>query len=218
MSNLKKLKVAVIETPLGKRRMTFRPVEDKTIIEGTNEQLIGGEYLCDVHCPYGKVCQYLPDPRHPENKEYKFCDLCAELGDRAGDEENEDYSIFRTMVPCDGEIERVFGEDMPKIMDILMEANPMYSLNQIIDAVCPGFCEFYDGEHSQCGAHNSLCILSGLWKGAHIDKSIPQLDILDSTREEIQKESEEAAQKRREERIKELKEEKERLDKESKGL
>lgn len=206
MSNLlKKLKKAVINTPFGKKTIVFRPVEDTMEVEGS--EVIGATYLCDFHCPYGKVCQYLPDPRNPENKEYKFCDLCAELGDKAMDEEGIDYSLFRTMVPCEGEIERVFGEDIPSITDIILKANPMYSLSSIIDKVCPGMCEFYDPEHSQCGCDNPLCILTGLWKGSKDStKGVNVLEISDDDVQRITKETEEAAEERRNRAIKESKE------------
>lgn len=150
---MKKIKRVEVNTPKGTRLFTMRP---------TTDELEEGELFCDSICPYGaNVCTRLPDPRYPENSDLCFCDFCDSLG--------ETDASCSSMVPLDGEIERVFP-DFPDIIKILGEEDPLIKVGEVIDSVCAGGCDLYNKDHSGCTAENSLCILKQILKDKNFGK------------------------------------------------
>lgn len=153
--NVKRLKSITVDTPSGKKTITMVPVlvnfdEDKIAITDT---------FCSTCCPYGSICGKLKDPRDPNNGK-TLTDWCNEISFTDDSLENtNDYAI---MHPMEGEIERLYDEESSPFKQLL-QLNPVVNLNTFIDNVCPGFCDKYNKDHSNCGLDNDFCICRGLF-------------------------------------------------------
>lgn len=144
---MEKLKRVKIMTPEGEKYITYRPVENINV-----DQL-----LCDSECQYGKVCGKIPDPRKPENEEYCFTDFCNSLGE--GDGESDKLTL---MVPMEGELENIF-KDRKDILQIIVGKDPIIKLSEAIEKCCPGMCDMYNSEHTECKLDNRMCIFRNLF-------------------------------------------------------
>ena len=147
--SIKKLKKCKVTTPKGDRFLTFRPVSADIPLD---------QLICDAECPYSKVCDKLPDPRNPEDKDLCFMDFCGNLGDEESSQELGD------MVPVDGTIEEALS-DFPDIFQILIERNPVVRLKKIVDNFCSTWCDVYQSDYSMCCSENKSCIMNELFLG-----------------------------------------------------
>ena len=152
---IKKLKTVKVQTPKGTVELQFRPGE--RFLNQSQDETIS---ICDLDCPYAKICGHLPDPEYPD--ELKFNDLCTRIGDVAETQEDMDIKYYH---PVEGTIENELGEIFPEILEVIKEKNPLFRLDTIIDRICPGMCEDYNREHTNCGKKNILCILTDLFIG-----------------------------------------------------
>lgn len=143
---MEKYRRVLVETPKGKRYLTYRPVN----VENATD------LICETHCPYKNVCDKIKDPRNLENSELTFLDFCSEIGQ----EKDDDVEV--NMVPVAGTIETELG-DVVDIFQAMMEKNPPLRLVQVIDNVCPGWCDDYTPEHKNCNAKNGTCIMKNLF-------------------------------------------------------
>ena len=162
---LKKVKV---NTPMGERTLIYRHVQP---LEDENGKVRELGVDCDKQCPYGKICQHFPDPRHPElfgNKTNpsSFCDFCADLALNIDDlNDSQADEVMKSYVPEEGTIENNLGDVFPEINKIILEKNPMFRLTTIIDTVCSDLCEFYSKDHKECNFSNSMCLFRSLFQG-----------------------------------------------------
>ena len=62
MDDKNKFSKIKVETPKGVRYITYKPVPG----------VKADELVCETRCPYGKICDKLRDPRHPEDKNLCF--------------------------------------------------------------------------------------------------------------------------------------------------
>ena len=167
-----------VDTPKGERYLTFRHVQSLITKDGENK-VVGVD--CDKQCPYGKICEFFPDPRHLGDKNYAFCDFCADSG-KDIDAEGADGSLhtdeLKAYVPEERTIENNLGDVFPEITDIIQEKNPLIRLSTVIDGVCEGLCSMYNKEHTECNVCNGLCLLHGLFTG--IRKENEEGDIVEN--------------------------------------
>lgn len=152
-AKLLKLKSVKVSTPMGEKRVTMVPV-----LVDPNHPI--EESLCAASCPYGNICDKLRDPRDPENPDKTLQDWCV---DCSFDGENYDtVNEFGSSHPAEGTIETLYSEDSDSFKQ-LMKLNPIINLNTFIDNVCPGFCSFYNKDHSECSMKNEFCICKSLF-------------------------------------------------------
>lgn len=147
---MEKFKKVSIDTPNGKKILTFRPCEESTDFT-----------VCDMYCPYGpNTCNRLRDPEHYEDKDYTFMDFCSSLGIKENSDVSKDAVNW---VPVAGTLEENLSE-FPEIFQELDRVNPCVKIKDVIDSVCSGMCDMYDKEHSMCSPNNQSCILIDLLK------------------------------------------------------
>ncbi len=157
MSNkVKRLKTIDVNTPSGIKTITMVPV----MINLEEDKISITETFCATCCPYGSICGKLRDPRDPKNKEKNLADWCNEVS--FTDETLECTNEFAMMHPMEGEIEKLYDEKSEPFKQLL-EYNPLINLNTFIDNVCPGFCDRYDKDHSNCSFDNEFCICKSLF-------------------------------------------------------
>lgn len=135
----------------GTRFLTYKPVP---VSEATT-------LICETDCPYKDVCDKIRDPRNPENEDLRFLDFCSDLGmteeDRAkGNTKGADY------VPVEGTIETELG-DLQDIFQDIIKSDPVVKTSDVIDSICPGWCDDYCPDHKNCSAKNNTCILKNLF-------------------------------------------------------
>lgn len=174
---MNKYKSVKVETPQGERTLQYK----------CGERFLKSETpvnICEADCSYYKVCRLLPDPTKPKDfKDFRFCDFCTRVAENAStDEERE----IRHMVPVPGTIENELGDIYPRILDVILEKNPMIYLSDVIDCICEFNCDMYDENHSQCGAGNSMCLLQDLFIKAKNRKQDTSIYVkkLDTDRDE----------------------------------
>ena len=148
--SIKKLKKCKVNTPKGEIFLTFRPVSSDIPLD---------QLICDAECPYSKVCDKLPDPRNPEDKDLSFMDFCGNLGDE------EETQALSDMVPVEGTIEEAFLSEFPDIFQILIDKNPVVKLKNIVDSFCSTWCDVYQSDYSMCCSENKACIMNDLFLG-----------------------------------------------------
>lgn len=151
---IKKLINVPVETPKGKRLVKFFQ------FSGDDTE---GARPCEDFCPYADICDKIPDPRDPENKERSFLDFCGELA------ENEDEKLI-DVIPCENSIESSLSDVVGDIYQTLIEKKQLVSVGEAIDKICPGWCDSYDKEHSACKVTNKSCILSNLFSGKKVEE------------------------------------------------
>ena len=151
---IKKLINVPVETPKGKRLVKFFQ------FSGDDTE---GARPCEDLCPYADICDKIPDPRDPENKERSFLDFCGELA------ENEDEKLI-DVIPCENSIESSLSDVVGDIYQTLIEKKQLVSVGEAIDKICPGWCDSYDKEHSACKVTNKSCILSNLFSGKKVEE------------------------------------------------
>lgn len=173
---MKKFKTVEVKTPKGTFKLQFKPGE-----RFHNKQKEEEVSICDLDCPYSKLCGILPDPENMDHPEMRFCDLCTRVGDLA--ETAEDKEI-RYCHPVEGTIENELGDVFPQILEIIKEKNPLLRLDTVIDRICPGMCAEYNKEHTNCGCKNALCIMSDLFLGPTPDTYSDPVNLYDTDREE----------------------------------
>lgn len=152
-SKVVRLKTVKVETPMGPKKVNMVP-----ILIDPNEPI--EETLCASKCPYGSICEKLRDPRDPSNPEKTLQDWCVEIS--FNDENLDSVNELGSMVPAEGSIEALYDGESDSFKQLL-ELNPLVNLNTFIDTVCPGFCSFYDKDHSKCNMKNDFCICKGLF-------------------------------------------------------
>ena len=145
MDDKNKFSKIKVETPKGVRYITYKPVPG----------VKADELVCETRCPYGKICDKLRDPRHPEDKNLCFMDFCGEFG-------SESPKGLSEMIPKEGSLEEVFS-DFEDIFQTLIKENPMVRLSDIIEKVCSGWCDDHNEEHTNCVASNKSCLLHDLF-------------------------------------------------------
>lgn len=153
---MEKQKRVKIETEDGTKYITYRPVES---IPEKNT-------ICNVYCRYSKICGRIPDPRNMDDEDSSYLEFCNSLGDNLGVEEDEKTNnkgteCLSAMIPIEGSLEELY-KDRKDILQIIIGKDPIYKLSDIIDNCCPGICEFYSADHSDCSIDNGMCILRGL--------------------------------------------------------
>ena len=158
MKKASKLKRVKVITPKGERTLLYKPVND---IPTEN-------VICETACPYGKLCEKLEDPRHPEDPNFRFTDFCGELGikdidDGVNSEENDEEISLIEMVPVEGTIEKNLS-DFPDIYQQLIAKDPVVKLSEIIEKFCSNWCDSYNKEHTNCKYENKLCMMHDLFK------------------------------------------------------
>lgn len=148
MTKFKTVKVSLKEVD-GKVRtksIVFKPVEMEE----------GGKIVCDK-CYYSNICRYIPDPRNIGNKDYCFTDYCSDLSvDNSGNSTD-----LCNMIPLEGELEKLFTDK--SIFENIVSKDPIYRLSDLINKACPGMCEYYTEDHSNCSLNNKLCIFRELF-------------------------------------------------------
>ena len=144
---IKKLINVPVETPKGKKDVKFYQ------LTGDDTE---GARACEKLCPYAEVCDKIPDPRDPQNKERSFLDFCGELS------ESEDEK-FIDVIPCENSIENSLSDVIGDMYQKLIERNHLVSVGKAIDKICPGWCDSYDKEHSACKVTNKSCMLKNLF-------------------------------------------------------
>lgn len=109
----------------------------------------GDKLPCDF-CPYGSnsSCDNVEDPKG--RKGMTFLDYCNDLSEEGK---------FKNAVPLVGTIEKVLGADL---LQEAIKKNPVVRVEQVIDTLCPNFCNEYEEGHSNCNSSNKLCILKKL--------------------------------------------------------
>ena len=147
---IKKLVNVPVETPKGKKTVKF--------FQFTADDTEGAR-ACEKLCPYADICDQIPDPRCPENKERSFLDFCGELS------ENDDEK-FVDVIPCEGSIETSLSDVIGDVFQTLIERRHLVSVPDAIDKICPGWCDSYDKEHSACRVTNKSCMLTNLFFGS----------------------------------------------------
>ena len=152
---IKKLINVPVETPKGKRLVKFFQ------FSGDDTE---GARPCEDFCPYADICDKIPDPRDPENKERSFLDFCGELA------ENEDEKLI-DVIPCENSIESSLSDVVGDIYQTLIDKKHLVSVGEAIDKICPGWCDSYDKEHSACKVTNKSCILSNLFSGKKVEEA-----------------------------------------------
>lgn len=174
---MKKYKTVEVKTQKGTFRLQFKPGE-----RFYNKQDSGEVSICDIDCPYCKICGILPDPEYMDKPEMRFCDFCTRIGDHVETQEEKEIRFYH---PVEGTIENELGEFFPEILEIVVEKNPLFRLDTIIDRVCPGMCSEYNPQHSNCGKRNALCILTDLFTGPIPKESYDNpVNMYDTDREE----------------------------------
>lgn len=172
---VKKLKTVKAKTPKGTFELQFRPGE-----RFLNQKEESEVSICDLDCPYAKICGILPDPEYPDKEELRFSDFCTRIGDIAETQEDMEIKFYH---PMEGTIENELGEIFPEILEIVKEKNPLFRLDTIIDRICPGMCGDYCKEHTNCGKKNILCILTDLFMGPEKEADGP-INTYDTDRKE----------------------------------
>lgn len=138
-----------VNTEKGQRSLTFRPVD---VTNAT-------DLICESDCPYKGVCDKIKDPRKDAEEGLTFLDFCSEIGTE------EDGSIDENRINCvpiEGTLETELG-DIVSIWGDLIDKNPYVKLSDVIDGVCPGWCDAYTPDHVNCKAGNGSCILRALY-------------------------------------------------------
>lgn len=168
---MNKLRKVVVDTPKGKRFLTFRPIiETEEEIQSKDGTIVRA---CDAGgaCPYGKiVCENLKDPRNPDDPEVNFMDFCANVGEYFVTEPGEEKSDVKTedlsenYVPADGTLEENLF-DIDNYYQTLIEKKRLVKISDVIDCFCPDTCPFYDKDHTQCTPTNEICTLLNLIHG-----------------------------------------------------
>lgn len=97
---------------------------------------------CDF-CTYQNICDDISDPRGVDG--CTFLDYCSGLEDG--------------LVPMDGTIEKVMKVDT---LGAMIKKDPEVKVSKVIDTVCPGLCDSYKKDHSECNSTNRTCILRSL--------------------------------------------------------
>jgi hypothetical protein len=147
MSLIKKYVSIDVQTPKGTRKLKFF----KFTGEGENDAR-----PCEDVCPYAKICDTLPDPREPENKERGFMDFCGELS------EQEDEK-FLDLVPAENTVEENLSDVIGDLYQRIIQDEKLVKVDHVIDEICPGWCGNYVADHSACKVTNKSCLLSGLF-------------------------------------------------------
>lgn len=138
-----KIRVVNVDTPVGKRELTF-------VLE-----LRRKNGSCCGLCPYEDVCGQLPHPGKLDDPVYSFADFCREALD-------PETTGSRDFVPKLGTLEQNLS-DVIDPFKILVEKNRHFPLTTFIDHVCSGICADYDPEHTQCSCNNKFCLLRDLF-------------------------------------------------------
>ena len=141
-------KYVEVQTEKGTRKLRFAHVGDMKAPE---------ENICNTKCPYRKICEEIPDPRCPQNKDKTFIDFCGELGGG----ENDDPELVNS-VPVKGTLEKAFEHDTD-VFQALIKRDPMVHVKDVIESVCQGWCDNYNENYSNCNECNATCILNGLF-------------------------------------------------------
>lgn len=159
---IKKLVRIPVQTPVGEKTLKFFRV-----VATEDGKPIGRP--CEGLCPYSESCDFLPDPRDPQNQQKGFMDFCGELqiADLKSNE-NSDGPIenpYLDCIPCDGTVEEnledILGNETYKR---LIESRKVVKIKDFVDNVCSGWCDYYEKDHSNCNQSNPLCILAKLYK------------------------------------------------------
>ena len=127
----KLVRIPVI-TPKGEVKLTFERID---VSEAE------GKIMCTSRCPYKDICDKIPDPREPENKELSFIDFCAGLSD-------SDEDDYLNCLPAKGTIEKELKDVLPDTYQAIIKSESLVPVNQVIDSICPGWCDLYKEDHS----------------------------------------------------------------------
>ena len=147
MSNLKKFVSVAVETPKGVKKLKFAKYT------GDTEER---PCRCETVCSYAKICELIPDPRDPENKDMSFVDFCGELSEREDDK-------YLDIVPVENTIEENLSDVLPDICQQIIKDKRLTSADVVVDTLCPGWCSDYKKDHSGCKVENRSCILHDLF-------------------------------------------------------
>lgn len=143
-----KLRVVTVNTPIGPRNLTFIHEKDES------ENFI----VCE-HCSYYNVCNRLPHPEEPENKDKSFADFCyIQTSDLEKSPSSGDF------IPKAGTIEENLTDLCDPYRDLALDNHSYVKLSDVIDTVCSDVCPDYDVSHCNCGASNKFCFLSQLFE------------------------------------------------------
>lgn len=151
---MNKQKRVKIKTPNGDIYLTFKLHDDYNKDNGFISN------VC-LSCRYHHICDKIEDPRYPNNPDFRFIDLCGDIGDiiKENNGEEDENGISNYLIPVEGTIENNIN-----LFQELIKENPLIKLSNIIDSICPNWCSDYDPEHSKCNSKNNLCIMHDLFK------------------------------------------------------
>ena len=142
-----RLRVYKVNTPLGPRNLTF-----------VQEKREENSVVCSF-CPYYNVCNRLPHPETPDNKDKSFMDFCynvtsdLEKGPSVGD-----------FIPKAGTIEENIADIADPYKALAQDKHAYVKLSDVIDNVCADICPDFDPSHCNCGLENKFCILRQLYR------------------------------------------------------
>ena len=143
-----KLRVYKANTPLGQRNLTF--VLEKR--EGEDS------FVC-TFCPYFNICNRIPNPEEPDNKDKTFMDFCYNTtSDLENGPASGDY------IPKEGTIEENLADVCDPYKNLATDEHAYVKLSDVIDNVCSDVCPDFDKSHCNCGIENKFCILRQLFK------------------------------------------------------
>ena len=109
------------------------------------------------------MCNRLPHPEEPDNKEKSFMDFCyamtsdLEKGPAVGD-----------YIPKEGTIEENLADIADPYKSFAQDEHAYVKLGTVIDTVCDEVCPDYDPSHCNCGIENKFCILRKLFKNNNV--------------------------------------------------
>lgn len=147
--NDNKIRTIKVKGKTGEFKFTYKP----TPSDDEDEKL-----LCELYCPYDKICDKIRDPRDIDDPDRNFSDFCGELGQDSEDDKEDE--ILKNFVPVN--LEESF-KDYPDIFSQIIDKDPVVRLKKVIKCVCSGWCSDFDENFSKCKYENKSCILHELF-------------------------------------------------------
>ena len=156
VGKVKKIKTVIVKTAMGDKVITMVPFTiDRT------KNLV--DVLCTSSCPYSKVCGKIRHPEKLGDEKLTLTDWCLDRS-FVGEKENKELSDLSNYYPQEGEIEKLYPEGHDSLKQLIGQRQ-LINISEFIDKVCPGFCDKYNKDHSNCSFNNPICICKELFIG-----------------------------------------------------
>lgn len=150
---VKKLRTVTVNTSMGERKITMVPFTlDRT------RNLV--DVICTSSCPYGRVCGKVRHPEHLDDATLTLTDWCVR--NSFTDDSLKELSDLNNYYPQEGEIEKLYPENHDSLKQLIGQKQ-LLDVSEFIDKVCPGFCDRYTPEHTNCSFNNPTCICRELF-------------------------------------------------------